>query len=173
MKSRVRTLVVIMAVSLAAPSGLAESSLTEKNMALPFKPILYVVCVCSVLACSRQRVASKENTASTNMLVESAATVPPKAKALKAGDHCNRTDGFQLASFEQTPSGTDAPVGMTPPPGWVDFFQLSPGVRYCLAPGGKYPFGYFTSNCHSSGDCEAGAECDGSLCRAPWACAVK
>jgi len=92
---------------------------------------------------------------------------PDPGSALRGpaiGDPCEASDGWQAAPLvpDDAPASSDTPVGTAPPPGYVDRTDLPPGVGFCLTPGGLYPNGYFTSNCHNDADCPDGARCGGT-----------
>jgi hypothetical protein len=96
---------------------------------------------------------------------ESVGQVGQARHAPNVGDPCTPQDGYQIPPFD-IPNDGSAPVGIVPS-GVIDYHQLPPGTAYCMAPGGKYPHGYFTMNCSVDADCTAGSVCDGTRCRAP------
>ena len=125
------------------------------------KAIEYSMCVVGGLlasACSQQTTAGDP----TVQTIERLQPQPPSGGSTevagngmkpKVGAACSRSDGYQLAAHSDPNADSGLPHVVPVAAGWTDFYQLAPGVGYCLAPGEKNPWGYFTMNCATDNDC--------------------
>ena len=114
----------------------------------------------SILGCSKT--GGEHEVLATEQVTTEALVV---AKAI--GDPCDRSDGWTPQPVQSQPVVADVPVANPVPADYVDYPQLGPGIGYCLSHSPGYPYGYYTMNCASDGDCPEPSRCDDTLCRAP------
>lgn len=130
-----------------------------------------IICVSgiAVLLCACSRKPNEvSSTAPSSLRSVDVVSTAAAAKGHRIGSPCTLADGY--AGIPEPVKPADAgELWAAGPPFGPDFFQLAPGVGYCIPAGsGKsYARGYYTMNCATDGDCPAGAQCDGRLCRAP------
>lgn len=122
--------------------------------------------ICLMLACAA---CSSARADSASAPVTKVVTPAAQDGKKSIGAACTDKDGWQPptdpAATAREPD--DAALAVAVPEGTIDTPDLAPGVRYCLQPGGVFPYGYLTSNCKVHSDCPEGTRCDDMHCRLP------
>lgn len=96
--------------------------------------------------------------------VESISGIDAGGRPMRIGALCTRADGYGGLTEPVRPG--DAGSAWVGVPTGADFFQLPPGVGYCLLADGRWRArGHYTMNCRTDSDCPEG-HCEGTVCAA-------